>query len=161
MCQIEEILRVFFKKIFEEIPLISIFGDLKKKSSNPRDRWFSENLRIFFRFHFFEIKKRLRTPEIGDFLKFWGNFPDFIFLPFFYFFSPRGGFSQGAKETLGSQEAGCSRDTAYIIYYITLSMSVDALDEAASLTFGSKEIFGGWLYIIKELPLLFMRGPRG
>ena len=53
--------------------------------------------------------------------------------------SPRRGFSQGAKETLGSQEAGCSRDTAYI--YTRLSMAVDALDEAGALTFGSKEIF--------------------
>ena len=33
----------------------------------------------------------------------------------------------------------CSRDTAYI--YITVSMSVDALDEAGALTFGSKENF--------------------
>ena len=55
-------------------------------------------------------------------------------------FSPRRGFSKGAKETLGSQEAGCSRDTAYIIY-TTLSMSVDALDGLRTLTFGSKEIF--------------------
>ena len=53
--------------------------------------------------------------------------------------SPRRGFSKGAKETLGSQEAGCSRDTAYI--YITISMSVDALDGLPALTFGSKEIF--------------------
>ena len=38
-----------------------------------------------------------------------------------------------------SQEAGCSRDTAYI--YIIASMAVDALDEAGALTFGSPEIF--------------------
>ena len=56
-------------------------------------------------------------------------------------FSPRRGFSQGAKETLGSQEAGCSRDTAYIIYIMSVSMAVDALDEAGSLTFGSKDFF--------------------
>ena len=54
-------------------------------------------------------------------------------------FSPRSGFSKGAKETLRPQEAGCSRDTAYI--YITLSMSVDALDGLCALTFGSKENF--------------------
>ena len=53
--------------------------------------------------------------------------------------SPRRGFSKGAKETLRPQEAGCSRDTAYI--YIIASMSVDALDGLCELTFGSKEIF--------------------
>ena len=47
----------------------------------------------------------------------------------------------------------------YGIYiYIRFPMSVDALDEAGALTFGSKENF--WevtiLYIIKGLPLLFM-----
>ena len=45
--------------------------------------------------------------------------------------------------------------------YTTLSMAVDALDEAGALTFGSKEFFGRCPYIIKELPLLFMSGPRG
>ena len=78
MCQKEEILRKILRKIwgnFEEIFQISFFGDKKKTSSNPRNRWFSENLRKFSRFpifplfgakkrKFWESKKKLTCEEI-------------------------------------------------------------------------------------------------
>ena len=50
-------------------------------SSNSRDRWFPEFLRIFLRFHFLEIKQSLRPLDLGYFLIIWGNLQILNFRP--------------------------------------------------------------------------------